>query len=100
MGMRRMAAAKLAGLEKVPAMIIDGPLESKYSLTARAASPQPIFGYQFFTKFIFVFTNATKTFWAFKIRFFSENTQIHIKYIATIIANYFYIFIINPFHDN
>ena len=34
-GKRRMAAAKLAGLEKVPAIILDGPLESKDSLAIR-----------------------------------------------------------------
>ena len=34
-GKRRMAAAKLAGLEKVPAMILDRPLESKDSLAIR-----------------------------------------------------------------
>ena len=34
-GKRRMAAAKLAGLEKVPAIILDGPLESKDSLAMR-----------------------------------------------------------------
>jgi len=34
-GKRRMAAARLAGLEKVPAIILDGPLESKDSLAMR-----------------------------------------------------------------
>ena len=34
-GKRRMAAAKLAGLEKVPAIILDGPIESKDSLAIR-----------------------------------------------------------------
>ena len=34
-GKRRMAAAKLAGLEKVPTIILDGPLESKDSLAIR-----------------------------------------------------------------
>ena len=34
-GKRRMAAAKLAGLEKVPAIILDGSLESKDSLAIR-----------------------------------------------------------------
>jgi len=34
-GKRRMAAAKLAGLDKVPAIILDGPLESKDSLAIR-----------------------------------------------------------------
>jgi len=34
-GKRRMAAAKLLGLETVPAMILDGPLESKDSLAMR-----------------------------------------------------------------
>ncbi len=34
-GKRRMAAAKLAGLEKVPAIILEGPLESKDSLAMR-----------------------------------------------------------------
>jgi ParB family chromosome partitioning protein len=34
-GKRRMAAAKLLGLETVPAMILDGPLESKASIAMR-----------------------------------------------------------------
>jgi len=34
-GRRRIAAAKLIGLEKVPAIILDGPLESKESLAIR-----------------------------------------------------------------
>jgi len=34
-GKRRMAAAKLARLEKVPAIILDGPLDSKASLAIR-----------------------------------------------------------------
>jgi len=34
-GKRRMAAAKLAGLEKVPTIILDEPLESKDSLAIR-----------------------------------------------------------------
>jgi len=34
-GKRRMAAAKLVGLEKVPAVILEGPLSSKESLAMR-----------------------------------------------------------------
>ena len=34
-GMRRLAAAKMAGLEKIPAIILDGPLGAEDSLAVR-----------------------------------------------------------------